>query len=147
MPEHKITLEHEFLASPEQVFDYFADHEKFGRLWPAKIRRIKTGESEPNGIGSVREIRVGPVRLEETIVSFRRPELLEYRVTRGGPLKNHLGHIEFHRSDSGGTRIFYTIEYDGRFPLVGGLIGKQLRRDWTQGVSRVEQELAPLASS
>ena len=93
MPRHKVVIEHRFQADPATVFAFFADHEQFGRLWPGTTRRIATGQNDPNGVGSVREIRVGPVRFEETVVTFQRPHLIEYTVTRGSPIKNHHGRM------------------------------------------------------
>lgn len=140
MPAHRVDLTHTVAAPVEAVFDFFSDHDKFGRLWPAKIRRIRTGEREANGVGSVREIRIGPLRFEETIVSSRRPELLEYRISRGGPLRNHHGRIEFHPCDTG-TRIVYTISFDARVPFTGGLIARQLAGDWARGIGPVAAEI------
>ncbi len=145
MPRHRIELRHEFDAPPERVFDYFAAHETFANLWPAKITRLRDGDEERDGVGSVREIRVGPLAFEETIVTYQRPALLEYRITRGGPLRNHHGRIAFHPQGAG-TRLEYSIEFDGRVPLIGGLIAKSLVRDFERGVIPVAAELAAAAA-
>lgn len=140
MPRHQVVIEHHFASDPATVFAFFADHEQFGRLWPGRTRRIATGQDDPNGVGSVREIRLGPVRFEETVVTFQRPHLIEYTVTRGSPIKNHHGRIEFHPEGTG-CRIDYRIRFDGRFPLIGALVARNLPRDFTAGLAAVGADL------
>ena len=58
LPQQTVRFEQFFAAPRPAVFAYFADHEKFGRLWPGRTRRMKDAAgADPNGLGSVREIR------------------------------------------------------------------------------------------
>jgi uncharacterized protein YndB with AHSA1/START domain len=140
MPKHRIQLSHQFASTPDQVFEFFSDHLQFGRIWPGKTRRVRDGDTESNGLGSVREIQVGPIRFEETVVSFARPQRIEYTITRGSPLKNHHGRIEFH-PDGSGCRVDYQIEFDGRFPLIGAHVARQLPKDFQRGLQALQHEL------
>ncbi|HAC26949.1 MAG TPA: SRPBCC family protein, partial [Marinobacter hydrocarbonoclasticus] len=48
-----------------------ADHHRFGKLVGAPVKRIKdSDQADPNGIGSVRKIGIGPLSLEETVLGF-----------------------------------------------------------------------------
>lgn len=144
MARYRLHIEHRFASPVDQVFEFFADHEQFGRIWPGQTRRVRDGELEANGVGSVREVRVGPVRFEETTVALERPQRLEYTITRGSPLKNHYGRIAF-LPDGSGCRIDYHIEFDGRWPLIGRLIGalvaRSLPADFKRGIAALSAEL------
>lgn len=142
MAQHKVVFE-EFIAAPrERVFAFFADHEKFGRIWGGKFKRIKDAPgADPNGVGSVRRIPGPGPAFEETIVTFAPPGLIEYQVTRGSPIKNHIGRIEFHE-EAGGTKLRYTIAFEPRIPFTGSLIAGVIRASWCRGLPRVVGELA-----
>jgi uncharacterized protein YndB with AHSA1/START domain len=129
MPQHEVRFTASLHAPRERVFAFFADHEQFVRLFGAHGQRIRAGDSEPDGLGSVRRVGPGPLSFDETIVTFERPARIEYRITRGGPLKNHLGTIDF-SAEGDTTRIDYVIRFDVRIPGTGGLIAALLRRAW-----------------
>ena len=143
MPQQTVRFEQFFAAPRDRVFAWFADHEKFGRIWPGKTRRIHESADprEPNGLGSIREIRSGGLVFEETITGFDVPERIEYRITKGGPIKNHRGLLLFSAVE-GGTKLDYTIEFDPKVPLTGGLIASVLCTSWHRGVSRAVEGLA-----
>ena len=140
MAKQQIHLQHSFQSSVEQVFEFFSDHEQFGRIWPGKTRRIRDGEGDTNGLSSVRQVCVGPVCFEETVVAFERPRLIEYTITRGSPLKNHYGRIAF-LSEGDGCRVDYHIEFEGRFPFIAGIVARNLQRDFGAGLLALQKEL------
>jgi hypothetical protein len=70
--------------------------------------------------------------------------VLEYTVSKGGPIKNHLGHIEFQEID-GGTRVNYTISFDPKIPLTGGILATILCASWHAGVHHAVEDLAKAA--
>ena len=146
MPQQTVRFEQFFAAPRERVFAWFADHEQFGRIWPGRTRRIRESPDprEPNGLGSVREIRSGGLTFEETITAFEAPARIEYRITRGSPIRNHRGELRF-AEVSGGTKLDYTIEFDPKLPLTGGLIASILCASWHRGVSRAVEGLASAA--
>lgn len=130
MAQHHIRFQEIVPAAPETVFEFFADHEKFITLFGSRCVRIQEGETEPNGLGSVRRIGPGALAFEETIVAFERPRSIHYAITRGGPLKNHLGRIEFCAAPGGGTRVDYQIEFDGKLPLIGSAVKTAIQAAW-----------------
>lgn len=138
-----VRFEQFFAAPREQVFSWFSRHENFGKLFPGRTRRIKDSEdpADPNGLGSVREVRIGLVRLEETITRFERPGCIEYRVTRGWPVRNHLGRLSF-ESVAGGTQLEYTISFESRIPFAGNLVAGSLCASWRRGVSRAVEAIS-----
>lgn len=143
MPSQEVKLSCRIQASPEKVYDFFCDHESFGRIWPGRTTRIKDSElpDNPNGVGSVRQICLGPMCFEETHMTCDRPRLIEYTVTRGSPIRNHWGRIQFTAAADGGTDINYSIVFDPRIPLTGALIAGNLRKDWAKGIQPIIEEL------
>lgn len=140
MPSQNFLLTCRIAAPPEQVFDFFADHESFGRIWSGRTLRIRKGRDAPNGLGSTRRVTVGPLSFEETTITYERPRLLEYTATRGSPVRNHLGHIEVH-PDGDGSRIHYTIGFDPLVPFTGGIMARLIRRDWGRNIGPLTKEI------
>ena len=112
-----------FNAPVETVFSELTDHEKFGKLLKADIKRIVDGEGGyVNGLGSVRKIMPVPlIDFEETVTTFEPNQLMEYMISKGSPIKNHKGRMEFSETE-GNTRLRYTIEFESKIPLMGGLL-------------------------
>lgn len=114
-------------APRERVFAFLADHQKFARLFGGTCTRIKDGEGDVNGLGSVRRLGPGPLSFDETIVTFEPSTRIEYTVTRGSPIKNHLGTVDLSDAPGGGTAIDYVIRFEPKIPCTGGAIAALLR--------------------
>lgn len=140
MPSQEVRLHARVRAPIATVFALFADHERFATLLGGRCTRIKDGVGDPNGLGSVRRIGPGPLAFEETIVTFEPERRIEYTVTRGSPIKNHLGTIDF-REDNGSTVVDYVIRFDGKLPWTGSLIASALRAAWQRNSGRVLAQL------
>jgi hypothetical protein len=143
MSRYQVQFDEFFPAPRAKIFAFFANHENLGLILGGKVRRIKDGEDakHPNGLGSVREIRLpGQLPFEETITTFTPDTLIEYTVTRGSPIKNHFGHIEFANAP-GGTQMHYTIAFEPRIPFTGGLIRAILNSGFKKGLPRVMKNL------
>ena len=140
MPEHQITIQHVVRAPRERVFAVFANHARFATLFGAVSNCIEEGTGEAHGFGSVRRIGNGLTSFDETIVAFDKPQRLEYRITRGSPLKNHLGTITFH-ADGDLTVVDYVISFDSKIPGLGGCMAWLLKRAWDRNGPRVLAQL------
>lgn len=142
MTKQYIDLMQEFKAPVDTIFAELTDHEKFGKLLKAKITRIVDGQGDdPNGLGSVRKITPVPLAdFEETVVTFKPNELMEYAVSQGSPIKNHIGRMEFSAiaSDDGreSTRVRYTIVFEPKLPIpfLGGLLKKAIEAPVKKGL-------------
>ncbi|HSW13694.1 MAG TPA: SRPBCC family protein [Solimonas sp.] len=140
MPKHEVRLSARVNAPVEKVFAFFADHEKFTSLFGSRCSRIRDGQGDPNGLGSVRRLGSGLLSFDETIVAFVPNQQIDYQVTRGSPIKNHLGQIRFH-SDGDGTAIDYVIRFDVKIPCTGGLIERMLDSGWNSKAPAVLKRL------
>lgn len=124
-------------APRDKVFALFADHQSFGKLLGAPIKRIKdSDQADPNGIGSVRKIGYGPVGLEETVLSFEPESLIEYSITSVSPIKNHMGRICFTDTPEGHTRINYTISFEDIVPFTGKVLSPALEQAIRRGIKK-----------
>jgi uncharacterized protein YndB with AHSA1/START domain len=142
MKERWVHVEQNFTASRDTVFDYLAEHENLAPLFGAKVTRVKDGDSERNGVNSVRLVKVGPAApVEETVTEFVRPELIEYRVTHGGPLKNHVGIQKFSELPGNGCHLDYRIRISSNIPGVGFVLHKILTAGITKGLAGLNAKL------
>lgn len=117
-------------APPEKVFQFLSRH--WDTLWPVRQRRVRDGvdPAEPDGLRSVRAQRVlGIWPIQEEIVTYRPPRLIEYRTIRG-PIRNHLGRIELTEGIGGGTLLDYTIAFDAPPWLPGRLLAAAIDTNW-----------------
>ena len=118
-----VHITQEFNAPQQVIFDYLSDHNNFGSLLNANITRIKDAAGEnPNGLGSVRSIKLGIEILQETIVTFDSPNLIEYKITNNVPVKYHLGTLEFTALSKDKTLLNYTIQMESKFGFLDSAI-------------------------
>lgn len=136
MPRYEVRLAATVRAPVAEVFEFFADHERFTTLFGSRGLRIREGELEPNGIGSVRRIGSGSGSFDETIVAFEPNRRIDYQVTRGSPIRNHLGQIHF-STDHGATRIDYLIRFDPKIPCTGKLLVLALQLMWRRNAPKI----------
>lgn len=142
MAQQTINIVQEFNAPIEQVFQALSDHENFGRICGIKMKRIKDGEGEPNGLGSIRKISIGPLPpFEETITGYQANSLIEYKITRGSPIKNHVGTLRF-SGEGDRTVLHYTILLESKIPFTTGLIKSTLANGLGKGLRNYAKGLA-----
>lgn len=133
-----IEIVKDFQIPVERLFAYLGEHENLEAIFaPARIRRLSDGQGARNGVGSAREMRIllAPPFVE-TVTAYRENELIEYRITRGSPLKNHRGVMRF-TAIPGGTRLHYTIEFEGKLPLVAEVVKPVLEQAIRRGLNKL----------
>lgn len=150
MSQHSVRFTEHFAAAPAAVFPYFARHETFGAMAGGPvaahlkfIRRVRLGEDikQPDGKGSVRRIGYGPLAFEETVRTSTPGKLIEYYISKGSPLKNHQGRIEFH-ADGKGTRVDYLITFEPKLPGTAALLKGVLNGMISPAFGRIRKALA-----
>jgi uncharacterized protein YndB with AHSA1/START domain len=141
MRAHHVHVEHEFAKPPEQIFAHLAEHENLADVFGAKVTRLRDGDGERNGIGSIRRLQIGPLPpFEETVTEFTVPERIVYRITKGSPLRGHVGVMTFAATPGGGTRLVYDIRLASPVPGLAPLVRAVLTRSITQSLPAVERE-------
>jgi uncharacterized protein YndB with AHSA1/START domain len=139
---HHVHIEHDFEQPPERVFAYLAEHENLAEVFGAKITRLRDGEDgERNGSGSVRKLQIGPLPpFEETVMEFDVPSRIVYRITKGSPLRGHVGTMEFSPTPAGGTRFVYDIRIASLIPGLAPLVTASLTRSISRSMATVERD-------
>ena len=142
MRAHHLIVDRDFPQPPERVFDYLAEHENLAEMFGAKVTRLQDGsDGERNGVGSVRRLNVGPLPpFEETVTEFERPSRIVYRITKGSPLRGHVGVMTFAPDGRGGTRFHYDIRLASPIPGLAAIVRASLTRSVDKGLATVERE-------
>jgi uncharacterized protein YndB with AHSA1/START domain len=139
MRAHHVHIEHDFAKPPERIFAHLAEHENLAEVFGAKIKRLRDGEGERNGVGSVRQLRIGPLPpFEETVDEFVVPQRIVYRITKGSPLRGHVGVMDFEPTAAGGTRFVYDIRIASPIPGLAPLVTASLTRSICKALASVE---------
>lgn len=130
-PKQKIHIIQDFNATPYQVFSFFSNHDRLSEIYPAFIKLIAPSSDPTNiyGVGSTRAIFRFPLFFTETVTKYIEPTIIEYKITFGGPVKNHVGTMKFYPMEDGEkTRLDYSIEFEPILPYSGFLINTLNRK-------------------
>ena len=134
-----VVVDRDFSLPPARVFAYLAEHEHLGPLFGAKVRRLNDGtDGTRNGVGSARELKVGPLPpFVETVTEVVPDELIRYRITQGSPLRHHEGVMQF-TPNGAGTHLKYVISFGAVVPGLDHLVAAGLRRNVAKGLEQVD---------
>lgn len=134
----RIEITQTFTLPVERVYAFLSEHENLGPLFGAHITRVRDGASSRNGVGSVRSLKLGPLpAFEETVTQAVPNELIEYRITKGSPLRNHRGEMRFASAGTGST-VTYVIEFGAVVPGLDVIVKAGLERNVRKGLKTVD---------
>ncbi len=137
MAHAKVDVTADYNAPVERVFDYLGEHENLGKVFGIRVERLRSGDTDRNGVGSVRKLSLGGLMpFEETVTDYKANELIEYTISKGTPIKDHLGTMRFSSTPSGGTHLHYTISIEGP-PVITPLVGMQLKRSLSGSLPKI----------
>jgi len=136
MTQKTITIHEKFNAPIDEVFGTLSNHAKFGEICGINMKRTKDGTDGLNGLGSIRAIKIGPLpAFEETITGFIPNEFIEYKITRGSPIKNHVGTLKFSEKNNQ-TVLDYTIKLESKIPFTTNIIKTALQNGISKGLRK-----------
>jgi uncharacterized membrane protein len=143
MKIQEIKVNQEFDAPIDEVWEAFNDHVNFGKIMGQKVVRIidSTDPNNINGVGSVRSMTLPTGPFEETIVKSEKPNLIEYKISKGTPLHYHYGRMQFTSLPNGRAAIKYTIELGSKYPLVGLIVKTALAKGIASGLASYARKL------
>jgi uncharacterized protein YndB with AHSA1/START domain len=141
MRAHHVVVDRIFAKPPELIFAHLAEHENLADVFGAKVTRLKDGEDgHRNGVGSVRKLQIGPLPpFEETVTEFEPSSRIVYRITKGSPLRGHVGVMSFAPEGDAGTNFHYDIRLASPIPGLAALVKLSLTRSIKQGLDKVER--------
>lgn len=142
MRAHHLVVDRVFAKPPARVFGYLAEHENLADLFGAKVTRLRDGEDgNRNGVGSVRRLQIGPLpSFQETVTEFEPDRRIVYRITKGSPLRGHVGVMTFAPEGEQGTHFHYDIRLASPIPGLAALVRAALGRNVRKGLAAVERD-------
>lgn len=143
-----IRVERRLDAPPEAVFEIVADHARYDRF--DGIRRselVEPGNLDPNGLGAVRWVWLGPLRFEEEITVFEPPRRFDYliRAVKTLPFRHEGGSIRLD-PDGTGTRAVWTSSFEIPILVIGGAMDRIFKRQLERGFAHVLERSAELST-
>src|ERR1700691_6287024 len=109
----------------ERAFDTVSDHETFLRNARTTTRVVRPGSVDRNGLGCVREVRVGRrKRYLEEITAWERPIGFDYTIREASMPFQHEGSRLRFIPHGGGTDVEWSSRFAVPVPVVGGLLGR-----------------------
>jgi hypothetical protein len=132
----RVEIDRDFDLPVGRVFGYLSEHENLGSLFGARVSRVRDGDTVRNGVGSVRRLRIGPLpTFDETVTGYVPDERIDYRITRGGPLRDHHGTMTFSPAGAG-THLHYVIEFGAAVPGLDRVVAASLNRSLKRGLDQ-----------
>lgn len=136
-----VRVRHDFSKPPQQIFAYLAEHEHLAGVFGADVVRLCDGDGgERNGVGSRRRLKIGALPpFEETVTEFEPGRRIVYRITKGSPLRGHVGTMTFQPAGAG-THFAYDIRLASPIPGLAPIVRAQLTRSIKRSLPTVERE-------
>lgn len=133
----RVHVTQEFRQPVSELYAYLSEHENLEPLFGARITRLHDGsDGTRNGVGSARDLRIGPLpSFTETVTEAVPDELIRYRITRGGVLRDHEGVMRFAPRGQG-SYLDYTITFEGKLPGIGPVVQRVLTRSISDGLRK-----------
>ncbi len=106
------------------LFDLFANVEGYSSFRGVQSAELlEPGESEKYGLGALRCIHLGAMKIEERITCFEKPYRLDYLIENSSPLpfKHELGSIRL-QEDKGKTKVTWISKGTIDIPILGALV-------------------------
>jgi hypothetical protein len=104
----------------------------------------REGSPPPDGVGAIR-VLVSEARgltgrhivSREEVTEYDPPSRFGYKLLSGLPLRDYNASITLADAPGGGTDITWQSQFDGKLPLVGGLLRRALQRFMEDAVGRL----------
>jgi hypothetical protein len=131
------------LAGPiDQVFELLTDHAGYTRFRGfRRAELVRRGGEDPNGVGALRRLAVGPLVFEEEITAFERPTRMDYLIRDVNiPLHHDGGTITLSPAGSG-TRVLWRSTFSITTPVVGPALGAAMAAALRRGFIRLLDDI------
>lgn len=133
----RVTVDQVVNAPVAKVWDVVTNNPGWVNWFPTMSSSENTSDPT-HGIGSTRTVKVGGLRAEERFVGWEPERLWAFTIEKTNlPMaKRFLEQLEF-TPDGDQTKVRYTGAYEPHLltRLVAGVVDKQLRTAWTNGLA------------
>lgn len=145
---YSVAAEATSAAPPEVVFEHLAKAESWA-VWSrvSSAARERPGVGAPDGVGSIRRVRLGPGGAREETVAYEPDRHYAYRLLSGLPIKGYRADVTLEPTPEGGTAIHWTGRFDtatipGTGQLAHVLVGRVIAL-LARGVARHAERCDP----
>jgi uncharacterized protein YndB with AHSA1/START domain len=114
MSVHELVLEEDFGVPSSRLWSAITDHEGMSKWAGGDVRIVARGDA--SGVGVVRRISIGPLRIDEEVIYADAPRRLVYRVVRGIPVRFHRGEMVIDSVGEGRSHLSWRILVSARAP-------------------------------
>lgn len=97
------------------------------------------GDSESNGIGTVRMITIGKKRFRERLESINPPYFFTYRLLSGAPVKEYFGKVDI-KSQESTALISWKVEFTPKMLGTGWIIARLAKNTINRILDDIEAE-------
>jgi hypothetical protein len=95
------------------------------------------GDPASQGVGSIRTITIGKVKVRERLESINAPKSFTYRILSGAPMKDHLAKAEFIPQGSS-TEVRFTYEFTPKIIGIGWLVSLMVKKAINSYIDEIE---------
>lgn len=103
-----------------------------------KVEVEKKGDPEEAGVGTIRTITIGKVRVKEILDSASPPNSFAYRIVSGAPMKEYNGRVNF-KDEEGSTLIHWQANIKPKIPFTGPIVAKVAKGTVNRLIDSVEK--------
>ncbi len=91
------------------------------------VKVEKKGDPESNGVGTIRTITIGKVRVRERLESVTPPNSFTYSILSGAPMKDYLGNVEIAPQEAKSI-VRWNVKFTPKIPgtgWIGAIVSKK----------------------
>jgi uncharacterized protein YndB with AHSA1/START domain len=108
-------------APIETTWSLLHDQRGMTTWLPVTVALESEGDPPPDGVGGVRVLTRGPLRLREQITEVEAPSRLAYRLLSGLPVRHYVGQTTL-TTEGKGTDIRWTIDLTSPIPGIAYVV-------------------------
>jgi uncharacterized protein YndB with AHSA1/START domain len=131
-----------FRAPRARVWAEYTDHAGWTR-WAGvgKVRLVREGQPERDGVGAVRAISNLGVEVHEEVTGFEPERRMTYRIVGGPvPMRDHAGEVLLDE-EGGVTTVRWRCQFRPAFPGLGLVLRLVTRGTFERVLGRLERRL------
>lgn len=142
-----IRVERQLDGPIEGIFEILSDHAAYDRFRGIRYSELlRPGDAEPNGVGAMRRVKLGPLVFEEEITAFERPTRMDYVIRKlNVPFEHDGGSIRLEPRD-GGTHALWTSTFRIPVAVIGGPSEAAIKLALGNGFARLLRVSAKIAA-
>lgn len=141
---YRVKVERRINKPIDIVFNMIVDHANYVQF-PGVVSSelLEEGKLETNGLGALRYIDAGKMRLEERIVGFERPTRMAYHIEASEPffIDMERGEVTL-RTEGQATHVTWISEGRIKVPVIGPIMDKLFQKQFGKAFGSILKTIA-----